>query len=424
VSAFYSSGGGGADARSPASHVTLPAAAVGPGRDRGADRTYPPELVDRVLAQTGRAERRHRLLPARLVVYYVLALALFAGVAYEEVLRCLVEALRGAVWWPNPREPWRVWRVPAKSALVQARARLGAAPLRVLFEQAARPLATEQTRGAFYRGLRLLALDGSCLDVADTPANAAAFGRPGTGRGQGVGAFPQVRLVGLAECGTHAIVGVAVGPCTTGELTLAPQVLDGLGPGTLALADRGLLAVGLWRHALATGAQLLWRAKTGTTGHALPADRVLADGSWLSRLDAGGHRRRDPRGPIVVRVLDYTIDDPGPSQRQRYRLVTSILDPAQAPAAELAALYTERWEVEGALDELKTHQRGPRAVLRSKTPQGVEQEVYAHLLVHYAIRALMHQAALDAQVDPDRLSFVRSLRVVRRQLIAQAAFSP
>jgi hypothetical protein len=333
-------------------------------------RSYPPELVDQVLAQTGRAERRHRLLPARLVVYYVLALALFAGVAYEEVLRCLVEALRGASWWPNPREPWRTWHIPAKSALVQARARLGAAPLRVLFAQAARPLATPQTRGAFYRGLRVLAIDGTCLDVADTAANAAAFGRPASGRGQGVGAFPQIRLVGLAECGTHAITKVAIGPYRTGETSLAPGVLDGLGPGMLALADRGLLAVQLWRQALGTGAELLWRAKTGTTGHALPVDQELADGSWLSRLDAGGHRRRDPRGPVTVRVLDYTIDDPGrPGHRQRYRLVTSILDPARAPAAELAALYHQRWELEGALAELKTHQRGPRAVLRSKTPE-------------------------------------------------------
>lgn len=388
-------------------------------------RTYPPALVDRVLAECGRVEQRHRLLPARLVVYYVLALALFAGVAYEEVLRCLVEALRGAAWWPHPREPWRSWHIPAKSALVQARARLGAAPLRVLFEQAARPLATAQTQGAFYRGRRLVALDGTCLDVADTPANAAAFGRPGTGRGQGVGAFPQVRLVALAECGTHAITKVAVGPCTTGELTLAPQVVEGLGAGTLALADRGLLAVELWRQAQASGAELLWRAKTGATGHALPVDQVLGDGSWLSRLDAGGHRRRDPRGPVTVRVLDYTIDDPGrPGHRQRYRLATSLLDPGQAPAKELAALYHQRWELEGALDELKTHQRGPGAVLRSKTPDGVEQEVYAHLLVHYAIRALMHQAALDADLDPDRLSFTRSLRIVRRQLIAQAAVSP
>jgi hypothetical protein len=389
-------------------------------------RTYPPALVDRVLAQTGRAERRHRLLPARLVVYYVLALALFAGLAYEEVLRCLVEALRGTAWWRHPREPWRAWRVPAKSALVQARARLGAAPLRVLFEQAAQPLATERTQGAWYRGLRVLAVDGTCLDVADTPANAAAFGRPGTGRGQGVGAFPQVRLVGLAECGTHAIIRVALGPCTLGETTLAPRVLEGLAPGMLALADRGLFGIELWRQAVATGAHLLWRVKTGRGSPALPVDKVLADGSWRSRLGVvsdRGHKRR--REPIAVRVVDYALDDPGrPGRRQGYRLVTSVLDPAQAPAVELAALYHQRWELEGALDELKTHQRGPRAVLRSKTPEGVEQEVYAHLLVHYAIRALMHQAALDADLDPDRLSFVRSLRVVRRQLVAQAAFSP
>jgi len=218
---------------------------------------------------------------------------------------------------------------------------------------------------------------------------------------------------------------VAIGPYSTGETSLAPQVLEGLGPGMLALADRGLLTVELWRQGKATGAALGWRAKTGATGHALPVDRVLADGSWLSRLDAGGHRRRDPRGPVTVRVLDYRIDDPGrPGHRQRYRLVTSILDPAQAPAEELAALYHQRWELEGALDELKTHQRGPRTILRSKTPEGVKQEVYAHLLVHYAIRALMHQAALDASLDPDRLSFTRSLRIVRRQLIAQAAFPP
>ena len=389
-------------------------------------RTYPPALVDRVLAECGRVERRHRLLPARLVVYYVLALALFAGVADEEVLRCLVEALRGAPWWRHPREPWRTWHIPAKSALVQARARLGAAPLRVLFEQAARPLATQATQGAWYRDRRLVALDGTCLDVADTPANQAAFGRPHTSRGQGVGAFPQVRLVALAECGTHAITKVAVGPCTTGETTLAPRVLEGLEPGMLALADRGLFAIELWRQAQATGAELLWRVKTGRGSPALPVDRILPDGSWRSRLGViseRSHQRR--REAIGVRVVDDTLEDPGrPGHRQPYRLVTSMLDPVQAPAAELAALYHQRWEFETALDELKTHQRGPRAILRSKTPEGVQQEVYAHLLVHYAIRALMHQAAVDAEVDPDRLSFVRSLRIVRRQLIAQATFSP
>jgi hypothetical protein len=194
----------------------------------------------------------------------------------------------------------------------------------------------------------------------------------------------------------------------------------------LALADRGLFSIQLWRQGKATGASLLWRVKTGRGSPALPVDQELGDGSWLSRLgmvSERSHQRR--REPIVVRVVDYTLEDPGrPGHRQRYRLVTSILDPTQAPATELAALDHQRWELEGALDELKTHQRGPRAVLRSKTPEGVTQEVYAYLLVHYAIRALMHQAALDAAVDPDRLSFTRSLRIVRRQLIARAAFSP
>jgi hypothetical protein len=412
----------GAQKARPACHSRLP--------DRVAigvlTRTYPPALVDRVLAECGRVEQRHRPLPARLVVYYVLALALFAGVAYEEVLRCLVEALRQVPWWPHPREPWRAWRIPAKSALVQARARLGAAPLRRLFEQAARPLASEATQGACYRGLRLVALDGTCLDVADTPANAAAFGRPRTSRGQGVGAVPQVRLVALAECGTHAITRVAMGPCTTGETTLAPTVLEGVGPGMLALADRGLFSLQLWRQAQASGAQLLWRVKTGRGSPALPVDRILPDGSWRSRLGVTSERSHQRhREPIEVRVIDYTLEDPGrPGHCQHYRLVTSLLDPVLAPAAELAALYHQRWELEGALGELKTHQRGPRAILRSKTPEGVTQEVYAQLLVHYAIRALMHQAALDAHLDPDRLSFVRSLRIGRRQLIAQAAFSP
>jgi Transposase DDE domain len=174
-------------------------------------------------------------------------------------------------------------------------------------------------------------------------------------------------------------------------------VLEGLGPGTLTLADRGLLTVELWRQARSTGGELVWRAKTGTSGHALPVDQELADGSWLSRLDAGGHRRRDPRGPIVVRVLDYSIEDPGrPGHAQRYRLVTSLLDPAQAPAAELAALYHQRWELEGVLDELKTHQRGPRAILRSKTPQGVIQEVYAP-----SVGPLRHPRA-DAPGRPGR----------------------
>ena len=325
------------------------------------------------------------------------------------------------------RRSWPYWHVPGASALAEARTRLGAEPLRVLFAQAARPLATQATRGAWYRRWRLMILDGTCLDVPDTPENEAALGRPGSGRGEGRSAFPQVRVVGLVEAGTHAIVDAAQGPYGSGEQTLARGLArEGgpLGPGVLLLADRLFVGAELWQAMAATGADLLWRVKCGSkTAPTLPVDQVLSDGSWLSRLSAGTDRQR--RHPIRVRVIEYTLSDPGRrTSVDRYRLVTTILDPDLAPAHELAALYTERWEVETALGELKTTQRGPRQVLRSKSPELVAQEVWAHLLVHYALRQVMHTAALEADLDPDRLSFVASLRVVRRQVIARPAFSP
>ena len=388
--------------------------------------TFPPELVDRVLEQTGRVEQRRRLLPARVVVYYVLALALFASSAYEEVMRCLVEGLGWARPARRGRQTWPHWHVPGAAALGEARARLGAEPLRGLFVQAARPLATRATRGAWYRDWRVLIVDGTCLDVPDTPVNEQALGRPGSSRGEGKGAFPQVRLVGLVEGGTHAIIDAVQGPYASGETTLARRLArqgGRLGPGMLVLADRMFLGADLWQTMAATGADLVWRAKTGRTAPKLPVDQELADGSWLSRMYAASDHRK--RHPITVRVIEYTLTDPGRRTTvDRYRLVTTILDPTQAPAAELAALYTERWEVETALAELKTTQRGPKQILRSKTPDGIEQEVWAHLLVHYALRAVIHHAALAEDLDPDRLSFIRTLRVVRRHTIAHAAFSP
>ena len=388
--------------------------------------TFPPELVDQVIAQTGRVEQRRRLLPARVVVYFVLALALYSHAAYEEVMRCLVEGLGWAQPARRGRRSWPWWHVPGASALVEARTRLGPEPLQVLFAQAARPLATKATRGAWYREWRLLVVDGTCLDVPDSPAN-QGLGRSRSGRGEGVGAFPQVRVVGLVEAGTHAIVDAVQGPYSVGEQTLARELIrDGgpLGPGVLLLADRLFTGAELWRAMARTGADLVWRVKCGSkTAPKLPVDQVLADGSWLSRLYAGTDRQR--RHPITVRVLEYTLSDPGRrTSTDRYRLVTTILDPAMAPAHELAALYTERWEIETALAELKTTQRGPKQVLRSKSPELVAQEVWAHLLVHYALRAVMHTAALAEDLDPDRLSFIRSLRVVRRQVIARPAFSP
>jgi hypothetical protein len=377
-------------------------------------RVFPPELVDRVIAEAGRTEQRRRLLPARVVVYYVLGLGLYSSASYEEVMRMLVDGLAWQSGWQ------RRWSVPSKAALFQARRRLGSEPLRELFGRVARPLAEPETMGAFYREWRLVSIDGTCLDVADTPANEQAFGRPGSGRGQGVGAFPQLRLVGLGECGTHALFDVAAGPYRSGEQTLAAGVLGALEPGMLCLADRLFYSFGLWKQARATGAELVWRTKSN---HRLAVRERLPDGSYLSELYASSDRRR--ADGVAVRVVEYEIDGAGrPACDTRYRLLTTILDPDRAPASELAPLYAQRWEFESALDELKVHQRGPRVVLRSKTPDGVIQEVYGHLCVHYAIRWLMHTVAVGAGQDPDRISFTRSLRAARRTTASHAGFSP
>jgi hypothetical protein len=230
-----------------------------------------------------------------------------------------------------------------------------------------------------------------------------------------------VRVLALAECGTHAIIDAAFGAYATGARSLAPALARSLGAGMLLLADRGLHSFDLWRTMAQTGTDLVWRTRTNAV---LPVVQPLPDGSSRSQLVAARDHRHG-RDPITVRVVEHRLDDPGRLQRQApYRLQTTILDPGAAPAVELAALYAQRWELETALDELKTHQRGPHLVLRSKTPEGVEQEVWGMLLVHYAIRQLMHQAAVDGAVDPDRVSFVRSLRVVRRQVTQQAGFSP
>ncbi|MGH9211051.1 MAG: IS4 family transposase [Acidimicrobiales bacterium] len=375
---------------------------------------FPPELVDRVVAETGRTERRQRLLPARVVVYYVLALALFSQSSYEEVMRMLVEGLSWQSGWA------RRWAVPAKGSLFKARARLGPEPLRALFDAVAVPLAEPATAGAWYRRWRLMSIDGTSVDVADTTENDAEFGRPGSGRGEGKGAFPQVRLVGLAECGTHALVDVAMGSCRTAEQRLAPDVVGSLRAGMLCMADRGFYSFALWGTARASGAELLWRTKSN---HRLAVEERLEDGSYLSRLyEIVNYKRRGDGVP--VRVINYSLDGPGQPTEARYRLLTTILDPAAAPAHELAALYSQRWEFEIALDELKIHQRGPRLVLRSKMPDGVRQEIYGYLCVHYAIRWLMHTIARSADTDPDRLSFTPSLRVARRTTASYPGFSP
>jgi hypothetical protein len=372
--------------------------------------TFPPDLVDRVVAETGRVQQRSRLLPARVVVYYVLAMCLFFGQGYEEVARLLTEGLAYAQRWRGS------WQVPTTAAITRARAKLGPEPLRALFAAVCQPLATRETAGAFYRSWRLVAVDGTTFDVPDTAANEGYFGRPGSSRGVGKGAFPQVRVAALGECGTHAIFAAALGPLAVHETDLARQLFTRLRAGMLLIADRGFCGLDLWRAAAATRADLLWRVKNIAV---LPVVEQLADGSYLSHIYAARDKRRHA-DPVTVRVIEYTLA----GSASVYRLITTILDPAAAPAPDLAALYAQRWELETSLDELKTHQGTPRMVLRSQTPGGVEQEVYGFLLVHYAIRTLMHEAAAGAGLDPDRLSFTRTLRLVRRQVPAQAGLSP
>ena len=373
-------------------------------------RSFPPSLVDAAIQTAGKGEQRHRLLPARLVFYYVLALGLFSDSSYEEVMRNLVEGLAYQSGWKTR------WVVPTKGAISQARARLGAAPLKRCFDTACVPMATETTPGAFYRSWRLMAIDGTNLDVPDTAENDEEFGRPTPSRGEG-SAFPQVRLVGLGECGTHAITAVAIGGYETGENTLATELVGKLSPGMLLLADRGFGgSYTLFSAMASSGADLLWRVKSTAV---LPVLERFSDGSYRSELVIKDEKRRKQQ-VIAIRVIAYEIDDEGRPQAEEttYRLITTILDPDSAPASELSGLNLERWEFETLLDELKTHERGPRVVLRSKSPDGVCQEIYGYLCTHYAIRALMCEVESPDGIDPDRVSFTRSLRAVPRTVRA------
>jgi hypothetical protein len=376
-------------------------------------RTFPPSLVDEVVAGCGRTEQRNRSLPARAMAYFSIGMALHSEGSYEDVLALLTDGLA----WTSGEEPITL---SSKSAIFQARARLGSEPLQVLFSKVAKPLARKGTPGVWLGGRRLMAIDGTCLDVADTPENSAFFGRPGVMKGEQA-AFPQARVVAVAECGTHAIIDAAVGTYTTAENTLARQVIDRLQPGTLLLADRGLCGFPLWSRAFATGADLLWRANSTMKPRFI---ETLADGSWLAELRPSTHSAgRGKVQPLTIRVIDYRIDD-GRDNDETYRLFTTILDPNDVSALDLAAAYSQRWEIESAFDELKTHQRGPRTVLRSKSPDLVLQEVWGHLCCHYAIRTLMWEAADHAGVDPDRVSFVAALRIARRSISVARDFSP
>ena len=365
-----------------------------------------------MIAGAGRTEQRNRSLPARVMAYFSIGMALHSEGSYEDVLALLTDGLS---WVSGDDEPMVL---PSKSAIFQARVRLGSEPLEALFGRVAEPLAGAETPGCWLAGRRLVAIDGMCLDVADTVENDSWFGRAGVTKGERA-AFPQARVVAVAECGTHAMFDAVVGAYTTSENTLAQKLVDRLQPGMLVLADRGLCGFPLWSRAAATGADLLWRAMPNMKPRHV---ETLTDGTWLAELRPGGNAARHTE-PLTIRVIDYELDD-GRANDTTYRLFTTLLDPDEAPAVELAVAYAQRWEIEGTFDELKTHQRGARTVLRSKSPVLVLQEIWGHLCCHYAIRTLMWEAADHAKVDPDRVSFVAALRIARRSISAARDFSP
>jgi hypothetical protein len=380
-------------------------------------RLVPRDLVDEVLTETGRREKRSRLLPAHVVVYFVMAMAIFRD-GYEEVMRRLVGGLQFMSTWQKE------WAVPTTGAISQARERLGEAPLKLLFERLAEPMATAGTPGAWLGAWRLMAIDGVKLDVPDTPANIHGFGRPS---GRTRRPFPQIQVIGLGECGTHAVTAAHIGTVSVGEREIAEKLAP-------SLADRGFYSFRLWAEFLATGADLLFRVSSTVK---LPASKILPDGSYLSEINSRSTRHSlfrmdpsavtDPRRAthLPVRVIEYTVASAtGKDGPDIFRLITTVTDPNDLAAAELAAAYQQRWEYEIALKEIETQMLEPGSGLRSKSPELVRQELWALLLAHYAIRALMTEAAQSSGLDPDRLSFIRSINVIRRQVTDQAAFSP
>ena len=375
-------------------------------------KTFPLKSIHRVLRETGKASVRQRALPAHVMVYYVVALALYMQSSTREVLRCLLEGLK---WLTGPNGKVHV---AGDAGISRARTRLGYEPLKRLHDELLGPVAEPGTRGAWYRHWRLVSIDGSTLDVPDTARNDRKFGRPQASRGRS--AFPKVRFVALVEGGTHVLFGTRLGAYTKSELALSRRVVERLGPGMLCLADRNFFGYKMWNKSRKTGADLVWRLKKNQV---LARSRSLGDGSYRSRIYASQRDRRRGVGGVDLRVVEYRLEGVEDSE-PLYRLATTVLDPERAPAPELAALYHERWEIETAFDELKTHLRGNRVVLRSKTPDLVRQEFYGLLLAHFAVRKLMHEAALKADEDPDRLSFVHAVRVIRRKLPIFAATPP
>ena len=331
------------------------------------------------------------------MIWFLVALGLFCNDCYRQIYRWLV--------------PWKKGDVPGRSTLCEARQRLGVAPLVYLAKEVVQLLAGRDTPGAFYRGMRLMALDGFVVDLPDLPANDAVFGRPGSGRAPG--AFPQARVLGLVEAGTHVFWRWLVKPCHTGESPMTPPLLKHLQKDMLLLWDRGLFSYSHVQQVLGRGGHLLAHIKKNLVFRPL---RRLRDGSYLAKLYRNPRDRDHNRDGILVRIIEYTFDDPNrPGAGEKHRLLTTLLDNRKDPAKTLVELYHVRWEEESAIDEFKTHEM-ERPVLRSQTPAGVVQEIYGLMLGHYVLRTLMHEAAKTVPVSPLRISFVGTLKILRCRL--------
>lgn len=376
-------------------------------------RVVPPEVINEVLDAHGRNSQRIRAFPAVAGVYYVMALSLYPEAAYEAVFSAVSQ---GLAWDAGAPQPAGV----GKASISSLRIRIGAQPLAELVRRCCAPMADAAVHpSAFYRGLRLVGIDGSTFELPDELDNDQTFGRPG-GR-QGRAGYPQARCALLAECATHAILGANLGPYRCGEWELCAPLLASLKPGMLCLADRGFNGFEHWEQAAGTGAELLWRC---ASTRVLPVEQMLEDGSYLSTIRPSGVSRAQARArAIPVRVIDYKLPRL-PDAEPHYRLITTLLDAKAAPAMELAELYHRRWEMEAIYDELKTHLRQSRRVLRSKTAELVRQEFYGWVLMHYAVRWLLHHGAARHRMPHEDLSFTGHLQLFRREQPHSGAFPP
>jgi Insertion element 4 transposase N-terminal/Transposase DDE domain len=372
-------------------------------------RTFPVELVDRVIDQFWLREQRVRQLPTRLVFYLVLTLCLFPQESYRSATKILMQAFgRGTSARP----------VPTAAAIGNARRRLGADCVETIVRQVIQPVASPDTRGAWYREWRLVAFDGTTFTVPATEENDAQFGRPGSGRGDGKGAYPQAQAACLVELGTHAVFDARLEPYRVSENTLIAEMFTALRPGMLALADRGIYSFQRWVRATATGADLLWRVPSNLI---LRPVEILADGSYIAEITPP---RKSGTAPVRVRVIEYKLPDVTDGKDELYRLVTTIGDPTRAPAKELAAQYHERWDIEGFFKQIKSVQLNADKIFRSKSPDGVRQEFWAHLGVHYATIRIVVDAAHQLNLDPDRISHKNTVRIIRSRIWIPDSFPP